>query len=209
MQVALVIVAGANPCCKCLSEIRGYRYPSSLRIVQTHHAGFCFGGKRLALLEQLPGEGETDFRRAWRRIPEFKVLYALIELRRRLGLTARLPNAVALQRRALWHDEPGCSGLSCRDCALAQRLPVDAGAARPRSCESSFVSELSTILWGAACARAGELVCTQACAHETFYPKSLQGPRSGAGLDFRGSGALPRRVLWRHCGHTLSSKPIT
>ena len=49
-------------------------------------------------------------------------------------------------------------------------------------------------------------MCTQACAHEQLYPKSLETPRNSAGLGFCSGGALPRRVLRRHCGHPLSSK---
>ena len=142
-----------------------------LRIVQGNDAGprQFVSPRFLPPLDDIPQESQADSIGALRQSPEVRIPDALIQLRHRLFLIARLPDARAADHKLARRLVCSRGGLCGRLCAAVQGMSVSTRKSKPwgESHESKCLASQGTV-W--ACA---EVVYMQPCTWHEYLSPSL------------------------------------
>ena len=142
-----------------------------LRMIQAHDAGprQLVSPRFLPPPDNIPQEGQADSTGALRQSPEVRIPNALVHLRHRLFLIARLPDARAADHKLARRLVCSRGGLCGRLCAAVQGMSVSTRRSKPcgETHESKCLASQYAVL---ACA---EVVYMQACTWHEYLSPSL------------------------------------
>ena len=144
----------------------------ALRMIQAHDAGPSQFVSPIFLppLGDIPQESQADSIGALRQSPEVRIPNALVHLRHRLFLIARLPDARAADHKLARRLVCSRGGLCGRLCAAVQGMSVSTRRSKP--CGETHESKCLASQ-GAVWACAEVVLCSHAPGMSIFLPLSL------------------------------------